>query len=151
MIPAPVLRPAGHEMRVLAGLVRWPTGRRHGVGPDDRASPARTSSLRGSCVRYGALFDLRVPLHLVTAVRAERRIHDGGLIRLDGERLEVVVSAMTTVVVEPAEPVTVTRPLGRTGTASLIRLHTDEPRELVRELSARVTRRDAGQVSGSVP
>ncbi|GAA3124580.1 hypothetical protein GCM10010466_14300 [Planomonospora alba] len=89
-------------------------------------------------VRYGAAFDLRIPLHLITEVRLDRRVHDGGTVRLDGGRVNVIVSSMTSVTVELAEPVAVTRPLGRTGTASLVRLHADAPQELVRELEARL-------------
>ncbi|WP_449063584.1 hypothetical protein [Planomonospora algeriensis] len=89
-------------------------------------------------VRYGAAFGLRIPLRLVTGVRLERRIHDGGTVRLDGERLEVVVSARTSITVELAEPVAVTLPLGRTGTASLVRLHADDPEGFVRALSTRL-------------
>ncbi|GGK72811.1 hypothetical protein Ppa06_31170 [Planomonospora parontospora subsp. parontospora] len=89
-------------------------------------------------VRYGAAFDLRIPLHLITGVRLDRRVHDGGTVRLGGDRLEVVVSARTSVTVELSEPVPVILPLGRTGTASLVRLHADGPGEFVRELSARL-------------
>jgi len=94
-------------------------------------------------LRYGAGFDLRVPLELVAGVRIERRIHDGGLIRLGGDLLEIVVGAQTNVTVELSEPIMVTRLLGRPGTASLIRIKADEPEEFVRELGRQI--KDARQ------
>ncbi|MEV0584298.1 hypothetical protein [Nonomuraea sp. NPDC050310] len=86
-------------------------------------------------IRYSAAFDLSVPLGLVVSARIGAKIHDGGLIRLADDRLDVIVSSQTNVTVHLSEPVTVVRPLGRTGTASVIRLYADDPREFVRALS----------------
>ncbi|MFI6478492.1 hypothetical protein ACIBH1_11190 [Nonomuraea sp. NPDC050663] len=86
-------------------------------------------------IRYGAAFDLRIPLHLVESARTDAKIHDGGVVTLADDRLDVVVSSQTNVTIRLSEPVTVTRPLGKTGTASLIRVHADDPKSFVRALS----------------
>ncbi|MER8047138.1 hypothetical protein [Streptomyces sp. NPDC094032] len=39
LVPEPVLRLAGHELRLLASLVRWVARRPHGLGPGVRAFP----------------------------------------------------------------------------------------------------------------
>lgn len=98
--------------------------RPHVVGAD--------GSLR---LRYGALFDLRVPASLITAARVERRYDAGGLVRVgeDGV-LDLAVGSQTTVTVELAEPVEFVRPLGRRGSARTLRFHADDPRAAVAAL-----------------
>lgn len=86
-------------------------------------------------VRHGAAFDLRVPLRLVAGARTENRIHDGGMVRLGEDRADIIVAAQTNVTVELTEPVTVTKALGGTGRASVIRLKADDAKSFVRELS----------------
>ncbi|WP_430479711.1 hypothetical protein ACQZM9_26060 [Streptomyces sp. P11-1] len=99
--------------------------RPHVVGAD--------GSLR---LRYGALFDLRVPASLITAARVERRYDAGGLVRVDGNGgLDLAVGSQTTVTVELAEPVEFVRPLGRGGSARTLRFHADDPRAAVAALS----------------
>ncbi|ALC30209.1 hypothetical protein [Streptomyces sp. CFMR 7] len=105
--------------------------RPHVVGAD--------GSLR---LRYGTLFDLRVPASLITAARVERRYDGGGLVRVDGNGgLDLAVGSRTTVTVELAEPVEFVRPLGRGGSARTLRFHADDPRAAVAALSRKpVTR-----------
>ncbi|MER7744351.1 hypothetical protein ABT013_03710 [Streptomyces bacillaris] len=93
-------------------------------------------------LRYGALFDLRVPASLITAARVERRYDGGGLVRVDENGgLDLAVGSQTTVTVELAEPVEFARPLGRSGSARTLRFHADDPRAAVAALSRKpVTR-----------
>ncbi|MEV4895123.1 hypothetical protein AB0K48_37670 [Nonomuraea sp. NPDC055795] len=86
-------------------------------------------------LRQGAAFDLRVPRELIVSARAASRIHDSGFVTLAEGRLELVVDSRTNLVLELSEPVTVVRPLGRTGEARSIRLFADDPREFLRTLS----------------
>ncbi|MBI0294338.1 hypothetical protein JBE04_07550 [Streptomyces sp. PRKS01-29] len=99
--------------------------RPHVVGSD--------GSLR---IRYGALFDLRVPAAAIAAARVDRRYPDGRLVRLgpDGV-LDLAVGSQTTVTVELTEPVTFVRPLGRRGVARTLRFHADDPRGAVAALT----------------
>ncbi|KAB2594558.1 hypothetical protein F5983_01700 [Streptomyces arboris] len=98
--------------------------RPHVVGAD--------GSLR---LRYGALFDLSVPASLITAARVERRYPDGGLVRVSEDGvLDLAVGSQTTVTVELAEPVEFVRPLGRRGSARVLRFHADDPRAAVAAL-----------------
>ncbi|MDH2426278.1 hypothetical protein [Sphaerisporangium sp. TRM90804] len=78
-------------------------------------------------LRWGALIDLRVPMATVTAVRAHWRHDHQGMLELDGTTMSLTVSSQTNVVVELSEPVTVTRPLGRKGTARVLRFYADDP------------------------
>lgn len=85
-------------------------------------------------VRYGMYFDLRVPRHLISSVRLSRDYNESGMITVADLRLSVVVSSQTNVVVEPAEPVTVVRPLGGRAEATTIRFFTDTPEALLNAL-----------------
>ncbi|MFJ4960910.1 hypothetical protein ACIP6P_00315 [Streptomyces sp. NPDC088729] len=108
-----------------AGCVTRP----HVVGAD--------GSLR---VRYGALFDLRVPASAVASARVEQRFPDGGMMRLgDDGTLDLAVGGRTTVTVELTGPVEFTRPLGKRGTARTLRFHADDPRAVVAALSGKET------------
>ncbi|MFI1220944.1 MULTISPECIES: hypothetical protein [unclassified Streptomyces] len=87
-------------------------------------------------LRYGALFDLRVPAAVIAAARVERRFPDGGLVRVDGDgTLDLAVGSQTTVTVELTEPVVFVRPLGRRGSARTLRFHADDPRAAVAALA----------------
>ncbi|MFE7458266.1 hypothetical protein [Streptomyces sp. NPDC057554] len=92
----------------------------------------RDGSLR---LRYGALFDLRVPATVIASVRVERCYSGSGIVRVgeDGS-LDLVVAGQTTVVVELTEGVEYVRPLGRRGTARTLRFHADDPRAMVAAL-----------------
>lgn len=93
---------------------------------------AADGSLR---LRYGALFDLRVPAAVIAAARVERRYDGGGLVRVDEDGvLDLAVGSRTTVTVELAEPVEFVRPLGRRGSARTLRFHADDPRAAVAAL-----------------
>lgn len=92
-------------------------------------------------LRYGALFDLRVPAAAVSAARVERRFPDGGgLVRVDGDgTLDLAVGGRTTVTVELTEPVEFVRPLGRRGSARTLRFHADDPLAAVAALRSPLT------------
>ncbi|MFE7129427.1 hypothetical protein ACFVIM_01035 [Streptomyces sp. NPDC057638] len=93
---------------------------------------AADGSLR---LRYGALFDLRVPAEAIVRARVERRYPSGRLVqpREDGS-LELIVGGQTTVTVELTRPLPYRRPLGGRGTAHTVRFHADDPAELVRRV-----------------
>ncbi|MCD9587275.1 MULTISPECIES: hypothetical protein [Streptomyces] len=99
--------------------------RPHVVGPD--------GSLR---IRYGVLFDLRVPAATIATARVDRRYPDGRLVRVSADGvLDLSVGSQTTVTVELAEPVAFVRPLGARGSARTLRFHVDDPREAVAALT----------------
>lgn len=130
LIPWPAVHQAWLALHVysvllILGLIAANLTRPHVIG---------TRELR---IRYGAAFDLRVPLELVSSVRRSSKLHDSGLIKLADERLEVILSSQTNVLIELSEPILVTRPLGRTGTARTIRLKVDDPADFTRELADR--------------
>ncbi|MFE1308001.1 hypothetical protein [Streptomyces sp. NPDC058755] len=82
-------------------------------------------------VRYGAHVDLRIPLTAIGAVRRETRTtHE----RTAGE-LDLPVASRTTLTLELTAPLTRTTLLGRRRTASVIRLHAEDPDGLVRALT----------------
>lgn len=86
-------------------------------------------------LRYGALFDLRVPAAVIAAARVDRRFPGGGLVRVDGDgTLDLAVGSQTTVTVELTEPVEFVRPLGRRGSARTLRFNADDPRAAVAAL-----------------
>ncbi|MFF1918821.1 hypothetical protein ACFVYE_46555 [Streptomyces sp. NPDC058239] len=79
-------------------------------------------------LRYGGLFDLRVPAGAVAGARVERRYPEGGPVRpgADGV-LDLVVGGQTTVTVELVSPVAFVRPLGKREWARTVRFHADDP------------------------
>ncbi|MEV7086807.1 hypothetical protein AB0O07_13050 [Streptomyces sp. NPDC093085] len=136
-----------YTVLMVLGLHAGCVTRPHVAGPD--------GSLR---IRYGVLFDLRIPAGLIAAVRVDRRYPDGGLLQYDagngeydagsgehdagngeadGGTLDLVVGSQTSVRVELATPVPFVRPLGATGRARVIRFHADHPEELVKVLRSR--------------
>ncbi|QES50371.1 hypothetical protein DEJ50_23685 [Streptomyces venezuelae] len=100
--------------------------RPHVVSPD--------GSLR---IRYGALFDLRVPADAIASVRVVRRYPEGRLVQLgeDGV-LDLIVGSQTTVAVELTRPLPFIRPLGARGEATGLRFHADDPAALVAAVRA---------------
>ncbi|MFH8868717.1 hypothetical protein [Streptomyces griseus] len=87
-------------------------------------------------LRYGALFDLRVPASVIASARADRRFPGGGPVRVDEDgALDLVVGGWTTVTVELTEPVEFVRPLGRRGSARTLRFNADDPRAAVAALA----------------
>lgn len=100
--------------------------RPHVVGAD--------GSLR---VRWGALFDMRIGSGQIASARVERRYPDGALIRIDepGGTLDLIVGGQTTVRVELTGPVGFVRPMGKRGTATVVRFHADDPAALVAALT----------------
>jgi hypothetical protein len=96
---------------VIAGCVTRP----HVVAPDE---------LR---IRYGAFFDARIPRELVSSVHLKRNFNESGLVTIKDGRLGVVVSSQTNVVVQLAEPVTVTRPMGGREEVTSVRFFADDP------------------------
>ncbi|MFF2408286.1 hypothetical protein [Streptomyces sp. NPDC058092] len=87
-------------------------------------------------IRYGALFDLRVPAGAVAGVRVERRYPEGGWARAGADGvLDLVVGGQTTVTVELVSPVGFVRPLGKRGRARTVRFHADDPGAVVAALT----------------
>ncbi|MFI1827025.1 hypothetical protein ACH41E_11360 [Streptomyces sp. NPDC020412] len=113
-----------YGMVVMVGILAACVARPHVVGAD--------GSLR---LRYGALFDLRIPAEDIVRVRLDRRFPDAQAItpRADGS-LDLVVGGQTTLSVELAAPIPYARPLGKTGTAHTIRFHADDPQALLAAL-----------------
>ncbi|MFE3666304.1 hypothetical protein ACFXOR_25575 [Streptomyces sp. NPDC059164] len=88
-------------------------------------------------LRYGALFDLRVPAASIASARVERRFPDGGPVRVDEDgTLDLAVGSRTSVTVELTGPVEFVRPLGRCGSARTLRFHADDSRAVVAALAA---------------
>jgi hypothetical protein len=98
-------------------------------------------------LRYGALFDLRVPGSVIASARVDRRFPDGGLVRVDEDgTLDLAVGSQTTVTVELTEPVEFVRPLGRRGSARKLRFNADDPRAAVAALvTPSLTRERTGE------
>ncbi|MFH8606035.1 hypothetical protein ACH4D5_00870 [Streptomyces sp. NPDC018029] len=86
-------------------------------------------------VRQGAHRDLRIPLELVSAVRAERLFtHEAA----DGV-LAVPVASTTSLTLELARPVTDVGFLGKRREVTTVRLHADEPDRLLTALRDHLT------------
>jgi hypothetical protein len=137
------------ETVMLALLVPWPVVHRvllvldvHGV--------VLVLALHAACVtrphvvdadgalrlRYGGLFDLRVPAGAVAGARVERRFPEGGPVRASADGvLDLVVGGQTTVTVELVGPVPFVRPLGKRGWARTVRFHADDPGAAVAALT----------------
>lgn len=99
--------------------------RPHVVGAD--------GSLR---IRYGVLFDLRVPAAAIARARVERRYPEGKLVQLHADGvLDLAVGSQTTVTVELTAPVGFVRPLGGRGQAHMVRFYADDPRSVVAALT----------------
>lgn len=94
---------------------------------------AADGSLR---IRYGVLFDLRIPAASIASARVERRYPEGRLVQLgpDGV-LDLAVGSQTTVTVELTAPLGFVRPLGGRGQAGTVRFHADDPRAAVAALT----------------
>ncbi|MFD4858786.1 hypothetical protein [Streptomyces atratus] len=87
-------------------------------------------------LRYGGLFDLRVPVGAVAGARVERRYPEGGPVRTEADGvLDLVVGGQTTVTVELISPVAFVRPLGKRGWARTVRFHADDPGAAVAALT----------------
>ncbi|MFG2596568.1 hypothetical protein [Streptomyces sp. NPDC048462] len=87
-------------------------------------------------IRYGVLFDLRIPAASIASARVERRYPEGRLVQLgpDGV-LDLAVGSQTTVTVELTAPLGFVRPLGGRGQAGTVRFHADDPRAAVAALT----------------
>ncbi|MFJ2702841.1 hypothetical protein ACIO3R_06525 [Streptomyces sp. NPDC087428] len=87
-------------------------------------------------IRYGALFDLRVPAAAISRARVERRYPAGKLVQLHADGvLDLAVGGQTTVTVELTAPLGFVRPLGGRGEAHTVRFHADDPRSVVAALT----------------
>lgn len=87
-------------------------------------------------VRYGGLFDLRVPAAMVAAARIERRHPEGRPVQLHPAGvLDLAVGGQTTVTVELTQPMAFVRPLGGRGLVRTLRFHADDPRTAVAALT----------------
>ncbi|MFE5593449.1 hypothetical protein [Streptomyces sp. NPDC056549] len=97
------------------------------------ASVTRPHTLAGGFlrVRQAAHVDVRVPLDRIAGVRRESLFsHE----KRDGE-LNLAVGSQTSVTIELTEPVDAPRLLGAPRPVRLIRLHADDPRALVHEVT----------------
>lgn len=95
------------------------------------------ASARELRVRYEAFFDLRVPMEYVSAVRRASANHlGGGLITLEKDEFALALAFQTNVLVELDRSVTVTRPLGKTGSARTLRFYADDPDSAVKAITA---------------
>ncbi|MFB7187555.1 hypothetical protein ACFCZT_20135 [Streptomyces sp. NPDC056230] len=87
-------------------------------------------------IRYGGLFDLRIPADAVAGARVERRYPEGGPVRTEADGvLDLVVGGQTTVTVELDSPLEFVRPLGKRGWARTVRFHADDPGAAVAALT----------------
>jgi hypothetical protein len=88
-------------------------------------------------LREGPLFEVRVPLSTVVAVRSERKDHSGRTIQLASGSLAIVIGNQTDVLVTLSEPVTVAEPDGK---AALLRFRADDPHAAVSAIRAAADR-----------
>ncbi|MCX4867396.1 hypothetical protein OHU11_30635 [Streptomyces sp. NBC_00257] len=146
------------ETVMLALLIPWPLV--HGILLVlDVYGVVFVLALHASCVtrphvvdadgalrlRYGGLFDLRIPAGAVAGARVERRFPEGGPVRAGADGvLDLVVGGQTTVRVELTAPVEFVRPLGKRGQARAVRFHADDPGAVVAALGRGRGREDAG-------
>ncbi|MFF3410472.1 hypothetical protein ACFYW8_30565 [Streptomyces sp. NPDC002742] len=115
----------GYGVVIVLALHTACVVRPHVVGAD--------GSLR---IRYGALFDLRVPAEVIATARVERRYPDARLLHLGADgMLDLAVGSQTTVTVELTQAVEFVRPLGARGFARTLRFHADDPRATVTALT----------------
>lgn len=142
------------ETVMLALLVPWPVVHRI-LLVVDVYGVVLVLSLHAACVvrphvvgadgslrlRYGGLFDLRIPAASVARVRVDRRFPDGSPVRLGADGvLDLSVGSQTTVTVELTGPVGFVRPLGKPGQAHTVRFHADDPRAAVSALTEALAR-----------
>ncbi|GLX97733.1 hypothetical protein [Herbidospora sp. NBRC 101105] len=76
-------------------------------------------------VRLGHYLDVRVPVELVESTGTVRGYESS--LKVDGERLIVPVGSQTNTRVTLREPITVTRPLGRTAEVRVIDFYAESP------------------------
>jgi hypothetical protein len=91
-------------------------------------------------IRYGVFLDLRLRRELITSARPARAYDEPGVVTVKDGRLGVAVSSQTNIIVELAEPVTVTRPLGRRAEVTQVRFFADDPATALAALRARQPR-----------
>ncbi|GAA1340561.1 hypothetical protein [Saccharothrix algeriensis] len=98
-------------------------------------------------LREGALFEVRVPLASVAAVRVDRRLHSGRTRELTarpgpegGAELSIAAGNQTDVLLVLSEPVTVADPGGPTGEAVAVRFRADEPHAAVAAIKTAAAR-----------
>jgi hypothetical protein len=88
-------------------------------------------------IRYGAFFDLRVPREQIAETRHARNYNESGMVKVDDDRLAVVVASQTNLIIELTEPITAVRPLGRRTRARTIRFFADDPKTALSALQPR--------------
>jgi hypothetical protein len=100
-------------------------------------------------LREGPIFEVRVPLASVLAVRTERKYHNGRTLQLVGQQdsevpqLNIVVGNQTDLLVTLSEPVTVIESNGTIGRAEIPRFRADEPETAVSAIRRAVARSPA--------
>ncbi|QEU97689.1 hypothetical protein CP970_30815 [Streptomyces kanamyceticus] len=111
-----------YSVTLMLGIHAASVTRPHVLSPD---------ALR---VRQGAHHDLRIPLARIAAVRAERLFtHEPA----DGV-LDLPVASTTSLTLELAGPVTAVGFLGKRREVTTVRLHADEPDQLIAALRERL-------------
>ncbi|GAB3569873.1 hypothetical protein GCM10027445_22360 [Amycolatopsis endophytica] len=118
-----------YSLALLLGLLSSVTVYPHSVSPLEVR------------VRYAALLDVAVPAAAISAVRVRQEDHSGRpVIDLADGTFAAALSWQTNVALELDRPITVTRPLGRTGRASVVRFYADGPRAATAAIRSAVAR-----------
>ncbi|MFC0108360.1 hypothetical protein [Kibdelosporangium aridum] len=78
----------------------------------------------------GSMFELRVPLTVISSARVHRKDHNGPTIELADDTLSIVIGNQTDVTLVLLEPIAVPG-----GEATTIRFRADEPREAVKAIN----------------
>jgi hypothetical protein len=85
-------------------------------------------------VRYGAFFDLRIPRHLITKAQRKPNYNETGMITTDGDRMALATNSQTNLIIELAETIVATRPLGRREHIRVLRFFADDPTAAIEAL-----------------
>ncbi|WP_410604924.1 hypothetical protein [Amycolatopsis sp. lyj-90] len=84
-------------------------------------------------VRYSSFYDVRIPRENIVGLRHSKESHDPAKAKAfrDGTWLSHDNSYETNLVAELREPITVTRPLGKTETVRVVKFTADDPKAAV--------------------
>ncbi len=84
-------------------------------------------------VRYSSFYDVRIPRENIVSLRHSKESHDPAKATAfrDGTWLSHDNSCETDLVAELREPITVTRPLGKTETVRVVKFTADDPKAAV--------------------
>ena len=132
---------------LLLRAIGWPEAVRVSFLVIDGYSILVVLAIIAACVlrlRYGAFFDLRVSRELIAEVRPVQNFNESSMVKVEDDRLAVVVASQTNLVVDLTEPIIAVRPLGRRVEVRTIRFFADDPRAA---LAALATRQVSDEVS----